>query len=168
MKRISMLLLIILIFNTSLITIKGNTVSEYQADKIYDSSAKIIIDDGEVVPVGANILLFDNNNKKIISIDKNLMDYYDKYEFIGYELNNMPFIYKGSDEMLKEKIYPIKNILTKFINNIEEIFVLERPKDYEYKKVEPTTETTFIMISLGIITLFIICFWMSIEEKKVN
>ena len=95
MKRISILLIIILVFNVSLVIVNGDTINtnEYDAYKIYDSSTKVIIDDNQVVPDGANILLLDKYNKKIISVDKSLIGYYDKYEFIGYEVNNMPFIY---------------------------------------------------------------------------
>ncbi len=72
MKRISILLIIILVFNVSLVIVNGDTINtnEYDAYKIYDSSTKVIIDDNQVVPDGANILLFDKDKKKIISIDK--------------------------------------------------------------------------------------------------
>ncbi len=102
MKRASVLLIIILVFNVSLVIVNGDTINtnEYDAYKIYDSSTKVIIDDNQVVPDGANILLFDKDKKKIISIDKNLRDYYKRYELIGYEVNNIPFIYKSYNDLL--------------------------------------------------------------------
>ena len=116
MKKISILLISILLIILNLTTIYADEISieelyndkskamintnEYDAYKIYDSSTKVIIDDNQVVPDGANILLFDKDKKKIISIDKNLRDYYKRYELIGYEVNNIPFIYKSYNDLL--------------------------------------------------------------------
>ena len=171
MKRASVLLIIILVFNISLVIVNGDTINtnEYDAYKVYESSTKVIIDDNQVVPDGANILLLDKYNKKIISVDKSLIGYYDKYEFIGYEVNNMPFIYKNADKMLEFKIYPIKARKMGELDKIKEKILNDfynTENKIQLEKIEPTKETNLIMLFLCVVMLSLICYLFAIDRSN--
>ena len=158
----------ILIINTT--TINANTLNEYDAKKIYESSIKAIVEDNTEVPENSNILLFDKENKKIISIDKQLTDYYSEYKMIGYEEYNIPFIYQSGDILLEENLFPIKH---KVYNYLEDIFKsgfsipdkspIERT---EIEDIKSKKEINILFALLGTISLLCIISWVICLENK--
>ena len=153
----------ILIINTT--TINANTINEYDAKKIYKSSIKAIIKDNTEVPENSNVLLFDKDNKKIISIDKQLTSYYKDYKMIGYEQYNIPFIYQSGDILLEENLFPIKHKVCDYLEYILEPIKspIERT---EIEDIKPKKEINILFALLGTISLLCIISWVICLENK--
>ena len=109
MKRISILLIliIILVFNVSLVIVNGDTINtnEYDAYKIYDSSTKVIIDDNQVVPDVANILLISEDGNYIVSVTKEERNKLKEYKIIGYSVDGKNYIYNSGNKLISNINY---------------------------------------------------------------
>ena len=109
MKRISILLIliIILVFNISLVIVNGDTINtnEYDAYKIYDSSTKVIIDDNQVVPDVANILLISEDGNYIVSVTKEERNKLKEYKIIGYSVDGKNYIYNSGNKLISNINY---------------------------------------------------------------
>lgn len=67
MKKISILLISILLIILNLTTIYADEIS---IEEVYNDKSKVIINDNESIPDGANILLISENGNYIVSVTK--------------------------------------------------------------------------------------------------
>ncbi len=102
MKKISILLISILLIILNLTTIYADEVS---IEEVYNDKSKVIINDNESIPDGANILLISENGNYIVSVTKEERNKLKEYKIIGYSVDGKNYIYNSGNKLISNINY---------------------------------------------------------------
>ena len=102
MKKISILLISILLIILNLTTIYADEIS---IEEVYNDKSKVIINDNESIPDGANILLISENGNYILSVTKEERNKLKEYKIIGYSVDGKNCIYNSGNKLISNINY---------------------------------------------------------------
>lgn len=102
MKKISILLISILLIILNLTTIYADEIS---IEEVYNDKSKVIINDNESIPDGANILLISENGNYIVSVAKEERNKLKEYKIIGYSVDGKNYIYNSGNKLISNINY---------------------------------------------------------------
>ena len=102
MKKISILLISILLIILNLTTIYADEIS---IEEVYNDKSKVIINDNESIPDGANILLISENGNYIVSVTKEERNKLKEYKIIGYSVDGKNYIYNSGNKLISNINY---------------------------------------------------------------